>query len=158
MADIGFSFCGKYIFNVDRYVLPDTVQWPVLVDMPKMVSSGAIGSDMFHPVVLEEGLYYIALGRVLRVYHNRNNGLVFLEQKKIDTPCGILRRLIGVLMDSFIAKDNDKFLAVWPLNVEDCIQLVVLPVREMVKPLLIKTSILSRDLFDEREFTRVTTS
>jgi hypothetical protein len=143
MADISFSLCGKYLYSVDRSVPVDTIGWPIPTEVPLPQLETAPTNDAYttvHPTILEEDLCYIYESSMWRVNHLRNDGLVYLDHKLVgDAADKFSRRVVGVLPDTFITKNNDKFLMVWPKDPDSRVKLIVLPAGEISMPTMIKT-------------------
>jgi hypothetical protein len=143
MADISFSLCGNYVYSVDRSVPVDTIGWPIPIEvqLPQLETTPTDdGSAIVHPIVLCEDLCYIYESSMWRVSHLRNDGLVYLDHKLVgDAADKYSRRVVGVLPDTFITKNNEKFLMVWPKDPDSQVKLIVLPAGDISMPTMIKT-------------------
>lgn len=91
IADIKFSLCDNYMYNVDRNALSGTMQWPIPVEVSlPQVNASPVGQErqLIHPTVLEDDMCYIYNSYMWRIDRQINNGLVYLESKLVEDAAG----------------------------------------------------------------------
>lgn len=129
-------------------------QWPELYPVSEILPlEGSSLPHNKHPTIIERELCYIHESYLYRIWNKERNGVVYLDKKHIDAPNDETKsRYIGVIPDLNLNRQENKLFAIWPQDPTGEVKLLIKPDGRTGHPTLIKTGIMSEDLFDEDEW------